>query len=84
MSGVSGLDCTELIVDNEGTLLGKMWVTKSETCSPCSVLGLYDGNMGAGCANFCFCPGGRIACFAEDRVYLVEGWGVEGDSTRCL
>lgn len=44
-----------------------------------SVFGLSDDNMGAGCANFCFCPGGRIACFAEDRVYLIENWGIEGD-----
>lgn len=44
-----------------------------------SVLGLVDDNMGAGCANFCFAPNGRIVCLSEDRIYLVEGWSVEGD-----
>ncbi|OCF40850.1 hypothetical protein I317_05300 [Kwoniella heveanensis CBS 569] len=49
-----------------GTLIGKI------------VLGAADDNMGAGCANFCFVPGGRLVCFAEDRVYLVEGLRFEG------
>ncbi|BEI87265.1 hypothetical protein CcaverHIS002_0706110 [Cutaneotrichosporon cavernicola] len=49
-----------------GTLVGKI------------VLGLADDNIGAGCANFCFVPGGKLVCFAENRIYLVEGLAVEG------
>ncbi|WVQ98395.1 hypothetical protein IAU59_005518 [Kwoniella sp. CBS 9459] len=49
-----------------GTLIGKI------------VLGVADDNMGAGSANFCFIPGGRLVCFAEDRIYLVEGLRNEG------
>ncbi|WVW82653.1 hypothetical protein I302_104664 [Kwoniella bestiolae CBS 10118] len=49
-----------------GTLIGRI------------VLGVSDGKTGAGCANFCFIPGGRLVCFSEDRVYLVEGLAVEG------
>nr|XP_031857506.1 uncharacterized protein CI109_007066 [Kwoniella shandongensis]KAA5524578.1 hypothetical protein CI109_007066 [Kwoniella shandongensis] len=42
------------------------------------ILGLADDNVGAGCANFCFVPGGRLVCFSEDRIYLVEGLNVSG------
>ncbi|WVF69427.1 hypothetical protein IAT40_004204 [Kwoniella sp. CBS 6097] len=53
-----------------GTLIGKI------------VLGLVDDNMGAGCANFCFIPGGKLVCFAEDRIYLVESLRCEGALLR--
>ncbi|KAK8866198.1 hypothetical protein IAR55_001349 [Kwoniella newhampshirensis] len=49
-----------------GTLFGKI------------LLGLVDGNFDTGCAKFCFVPGGKLVCFAEDRIYLVEGLVVEG------
>lgn len=47
-----------------------------------SVLGFSDGNVGAGCANFCLAPGGRIVCLSEDRIYLISGLDVEGASSR--
>jgi len=47
-----------------------------------SVLGVADGNMGAGCANFCFVPRGLV-CLSEDRIYHVDGLLVEGaESSR--
>ncbi|WWC96569.1 hypothetical protein V866_003437 [Kwoniella sp. B9012] len=49
-----------------GTLIGRI------------VLGAADSNLKAGCANFCFIPGGKLVCLSEDRVYLVEGLTVEG------
>ena len=44
-----------------------------------SLLGLNRENKTDGCANFCFVPGGRLVCFAEDKIYLVHGLAVEGD-----
>ncbi|OCF56872.1 hypothetical protein L486_05727 [Kwoniella mangroviensis CBS 10435] len=44
-----------------GTLIGRI------------VLRAADSNLGVGCANFCFIPGGKLVCFSENRVYLVEG-----------
>ncbi|WWC64931.1 uncharacterized protein I303_107545 [Kwoniella dejecticola CBS 10117] len=42
------------------------------------LLGASDNNSGAGCANFCFIPGGRLVCFSEDRIYMVEGLAAQG------
>jgi gluconolactonase len=42
------------------------------------ILGFADNNVGAGCANFCFIPEGRMMCFSEDRIYMVTGLAVEG------
>ena len=50
-----------------------------DTLADHSVLSLADDNIGAQCANFCFVPGGRMICFAEDSIYLVKGLTVEGD-----
>lgn len=43
------------------------------------LLGLGEGNKTDGCANFCFVPGGRLVCFAEEKIYLVDGLAFEGD-----
>ncbi|ORX39790.1 hypothetical protein BD324DRAFT_614990 [Kockovaella imperatae] len=34
--------------------------------------------LGTYCANFCFIPGGRMICLAEEKIFLVEGLQVEG------
>ena len=82
VASVSGTDNA----DQYGMLIGKMSGTYSSgarvSCRRSSlitsILGTIDGNPAAGCANFCFAPGGRIICLAEDRVYLIEGLKVEG------
>jgi gluconolactonase len=51
--------------NSSGLLLGKIMFARDD--------GRKDG-----CANFCFLPGGRLVCMAEDRMYLVEGMTVEG------
>lgn len=65
--------------DSLGLLIGKMCGCPIDSQADLrSVLGLADGGKKAGCANFCFAPGGRLVCFAEDRIFLVEGLCVEG------
>ena len=61
----------------EGVQLGKMWVSTTGQADD-SLLGLREGNKTDGCANFCFVPGGRMVCFAEDKIYLVDGLAFEG------